>query len=303
VSAQARDIRDESRKANQGLLSAAYKGRDLLGMRTAVILVVVAIGSVLFHVLSPWYFTPIASNWHYIDTTISLTFWITGAVFVAVILFTAYCVYRFQHKEGNRAAYEPENNKLELWLTIATAVGVAALLAPGLYVWGQFVKAPDNATEIEAVGRQWLWNFRLPGKDGRLGTSEPRFITAENPLGVSPYDPNGADDVIIDDSEIHLPIGKPVKVVLRSIDVVHDFYVPEFRAKMDMVPGMVTYFWFTPAKVGTYEILCAGFCGVGHPNMRGKVVVDTEADYEAWLQKQKTFNQLTPPIKQAELKR
>jgi cytochrome c oxidase subunit II len=272
-------------------------------MRTAVILVVVAIGSVLFHVLSPWYSTPIASNWHYIDNTISLTFWLTGIVFVAVVLFTAYCVYRFRHQEGSRAAYEPENNKLELWLTVATAVGVAALLAPGLYVWGQFVKAPDNATEIEAVGRQWLWNFRLPGKDGRLGTSEPRFITAENPLGVSPYDPNGGDDVIIDDSEIHLPIGKPVKVVLRSIDVVHDFYVPEFRAKMDMVPGMVTYFWFTPTKVGTFEILCAGFCGNGHPNMRGKVVVDTQPEYEAWLQKQKTFNQLTPPIKQAELKR
>jgi cytochrome c oxidase subunit II len=272
-------------------------------MRTAILLVVVAIGSVLFHLLSPWYSTPIASNWHYIDNTVSLTFWITGIVFVAVVLFTAYCVYRFRHVEGRRAAYEPENDKLELWLTVATAVGVAALLAPGLYVWGQFVQVPGNATEIEAVGRQWLWNFRLPGKDGRFGNSEARFITAENSLGVSPYDPNGSDDVIIDDNELHLPIGKPVKVVLRAIDVVHDFYVPEFRAKMDMVPGMVTYFWFTPTKVGTYEILCAGLCGVGHPGMRGKVVVDTEPDYEAWLQKQKTFSQLTPPVKQAELKR
>jgi cytochrome c oxidase subunit 2 len=103
------------------------------------------------------------------------------------------------------------------------------------------------------------------------------------------------------DSEIHLPIGKPVKVVLRSIDVVHDFYVPQIRSKMDMVPGMVTYFWFTPSKVGTYEILCAGFCGVGHPQMRGKVVIDTQADYDAWLQKQKTFAELSAPTKKAGL--
>ena len=272
-------------------------------MKTAIILVAVAVGSVLFHVLSPWWQTPIASNWHYIDNTIDLTFWITGIVFFAIVLFTAYCVFRFRHKEGSQALYEPENNKLELWLTVVTAVGVAALLAPGLYVWGQFVSVPREATEIEVVGRQWLWNFRLPGNDGRLGTSEARFVTDDNPLGVSPYDPKGADDIIIDDSEIHLPIGKPVKVVLRSIDVVHDFYVPEFRAKMDMVPGMVTYFWFTPTRTGTFEILCAGLCGVGHPNMRGKVVIDTEGDYQAWLQQQKTFAELSAPIKKAELGR
>jgi cytochrome c oxidase subunit II len=272
-------------------------------MRTALILVVVAIGSVLFHLLSPWWFTPIASNWHYIDTTIGLTFWITGLVFVAVILFTAYCVYRFQHVPGRRAAYEPENDKLELWLTIATAVGVAALLAPGLYVWGQFVEVPKEATEVEVVGRQWLWNFRLPGNDGKLGTSEARFITTENPLGLSPNDPKGADDIIIDDTELHLPVNKPVKVVLRAVDVIHDFYVPEIRSKMDMVPGMVTYFWFTPTRIGKFEIMCAGLCGVGHPNMRGSIVVDSETDYQAWLTKQKTFAQLSAPIKKADLSR
>jgi cytochrome c oxidase subunit II len=272
-----------------------------MGMKTALALVFVVIGSVLFHLLSPWWSTPIASNWHYIDDTVSLTFWITGFVFVAVILFMAYCIYRFRHREGIRAAYEPENKKLELWLTAVTALGVAALLAPGLYVWGQFVQVPNGASEVEVVGRQWLWNFRLPGQDGRLGTSDPQYITDENPLGVSPHDPNGQDDVVIDDSEIHVPIGKPIKIVLRSIDVVHDFYVPEFRAKMDMVPGMITYFWFTPTKTGTFEILCAGLCGVGHPSMRGKFVVDTADEYQAWLGKQKTFAQLSAPIKKAEI--
>lgn len=272
-------------------------------MGTALILVFVVIGSVLFHLLSPWWSTPIASNWQYIDDTVNLSFWITGFVFAAVVLFLAYCVFRFRHREGSRAMYEPENQKLELWLTVGTAAGVAALLAPGLYVWGQFVRPPAGATEIEVVGQQWQWAFRLPGKDGRLGTTDPQYITADNLLGVSPYDPNGRDDVIISDPEIHLPLGKPVKVVLRSIDVVHDFYVPEFRAKMDMVPGMETYFWFTPTKTGTFEILCAGYCGVGHPMMRGTVVVDTESNYQAWLQHQKTFAELTAPVKKAEIGR
>lgn len=272
-------------------------------MGTALILVFVVIGSVLFHLLSPWWSTPIASNWQYIDDTVNLSFWITGFVFAAVVLFLAYCVFRFRHREGSRAMYEPENQKLELWLTVGTAAGVAALLAPGLYVWGQFVRPPAGTTEIEVVGQQWQWTFRLPGKDGRLGTTDPQYITADNLLGVSPYDPNGRDDVIISDPEIHLPLGKPVKVVLRSIDVVHDFYVPEFRAKMDMVPGMETYFWFTPTKTGTFEILCAGYCGVGHPMMRGTVVVDTESNYQAWLQHQKTFAELTAPVKKAEIGR
>jgi cytochrome c oxidase subunit 2 len=262
-------------------------------MRTALVLVVVVVGSVLFHLLSPWWSTPIASNWRYIDNTISLTVWLTGIVFVAVVLFMAYCVYRFRHQEGRKAAYEPENKKLELWLTVVTAVGVAALLAPGLYVWGQFVRPPDGASEIEVVGQQWQWSFRLPGKDGRLGTADIRYVSPDNPLGLNPYDPNGRDDVVIEGGEIHLPLGKPVKVVLRSLDVVHDFYVPEFRARMDLVPGMVTYFWFTPARTGTFDILRTALCGVGHPMMRGKVV-------QAWLDQQKTFAQLSAPVTKGE---
>ena len=262
-------------------------------MLVAFILVLVALGSVLFHFLSPWWWTPIASNWSYIDNTLIITFWITGVVFTAVVLFTAYCVFRFRHRKGIRVAYEPENKKLEWWLTIVTGVGVAAMLAPGLFVWNQFVTVPADATEFEVVGQQWQWSFRLPGKDGRLGTSDIRNVSSDNPLGLNPKDPNNNDDVVIVGDDLHLLVGKPVKVLLRSIDVLHDFYVPQFRAKMDMVPGMVTYFWFVPTRTGTFEALCFELCGIGHPNMRGKVVVETESDYQAWLQKQKTFAQLS----------
>jgi cytochrome c oxidase subunit II len=267
-------------------------GKDKSGMLVAFILVLVAVGSVLFHFLSPWWWTPIASNWSYIDHTLIITFWITGVVFTAVVLFTAYCVFRFRHQEG-RVLYEPENKKLEWWLTIVTGVGVAAMLTPGLFVWNQFVTVPADATEFEVVGQQWQWSFRLPGKDGRLGTSDIRNVSFDNPMGLNPNDQNGHDDIVIVGDDLHLVVGKPVKALLRSIDVLHDFFVPQFRAKMDMVPGMVTYFWFTPTRTGTFEALCFELCGIGHPSMRGKVVVETESDYQAWLKKQKTFAQLS----------
>ncbi|MBV1798943.1 cytochrome c oxidase subunit II [Siccirubricoccus sp. G192] len=266
-------------------------------MAVAVILVLIAVGSVVFHFLSPWWWTPIASNWSYIDDTIIITFWITGAVFVAVVFFLAYCVFRFRHRPGRKAAYEPENKKLEWWLTIATAIGVAAMLAPGLFVWSRFVTVPAEATEIEIVGRQWQWGYRLPGKDGRLGTTDTRYISPDNPLGLNPDDPAGQDDVVIEGDDLHLPIGRPIKVLLRSIDVLHDFYVPEFRAKMDMVPGSVTYFWITPTRTGTFDVLCAELCGVGHPAMRSRVVVEGENDYQAWLQGRRTFAQLAVPAR------
>ncbi|MBB4380857.1 cytochrome c oxidase subunit 2 [Bradyrhizobium sp. Rc3b] len=263
-------------------------------MAVALILLLVAIGSVLFHIYSPWWWTPIATNWAYIDHTINITFWITGFVFVAVIAFMAYCVFRFHHKEGRRADYNPENKKLEWWLSVGTGIGVAAMLAPGLVVWHQFVTVPADATEVEVMGQQWQWSFRLPGKDGRLGTSDVRNIASENPMGLNRDDPHAQDDVVIENGDLHLQLGKPVKVLLRSVDVLHDFYVPEFRAKMDMVPGMVTYFWITPIRTGTFDVLCAELCGAAHYQMRAKVIVDEEREYHAWLEQQKTFAGLPP---------
>ena len=103
--------------------------------------------------------------------------------------------------------------------------------------------------------------------------------------------------MIVESSELHLPVGQPVKMLLRSIDVLHNFYVPQFRAKMDMVPGMITYFWFTPTETGEFEVLCAELCGVGHAFMRGSVFVDTEVDYLAWLGEQATFASLAQPTR------
>jgi cytochrome c oxidase subunit 2 len=261
-------------------------------MFVAIMIVLVLVATVAFHLFSPWWWTDIASNWGYIDDTINLTFWVTGVVFIAVLLFTAYCVVRYKYKEGHRAEYEPENAKLEIWLTALTAVGVVIMLTPGLFVWDEFITVPDDAVEVEVVGQQWQWSYRYPGEDGVMGTTDIANIDGDNTFGMNLNDAAGMDDILIEGDDLHLELGKPVKLLFRAIDVLHDFYVPEFRAKMDMVPGMITYIWLTPIRTGTFDILCFELCGVGHYNMRGTVIVDEPADYQEWLAEQTTFTEL-----------
>ena len=260
-------------------------------MVMAIALVLLVVGSVLFHYLSPWYFTPIASNWDTIDETVTITFWVTGFVFVVVNLFMAYCVWRYRQRKGQLAHYEPENKKLELTLVLATSVGVVAMLAPGLFAWAKFIEVPKDATVFEVVGRQWNFNYRFPGKDGVLGTVDAKYVSEENPFGMNPDDPSGQDDVLIASPELHLPLGKPVKLELRSLDVLHDFTVPQFRSKMNMVPGLVTYLWFTPTRTGRFDSFCEQLCGVAHFAMRGKVVVEEEAAFQTWLSSYPTYAQ------------
>src|SRR6266576_3009594 len=205
-------------------------------MVLAIVLVLLVVGSVLFHYLSPWYFTPIASNWDSIDSTVALT--------------------------------------------LATTVGVIAMLAPGLFAWAKLIEVPKDAQVLEVLARQWNFNYRSPGADGVLGTVDARYVTDENPFGMNPDDPKGQDDILISSPELHLPVNKPVKLELRSIDVLHDFTVPQFRSKMNMVPGLFTYVWYTPTRTGTYDAFCEQLCGVAHFAMRGKVVVEEEAAFK-----------------------
>jgi len=269
-------------------------------MHAGIIFFLVVLGSILFHIFTPWYWTDIASNWGSMDDTITLTFWVGGVVFITVCLFMIYCVFKFSYKEERRAEYKPEDNKLEKILTIATTLGVIALLAPGLIIWNQFVNVPKNAIEIDVMAWQWGWQYRLPGEDGKLGNTKVVNINDNNPFGIILEDPNGKDDVLIQSEEINLQNNIPVKILLRSVDVLHNWYVPQFRAKMDAVPGVVTFYWFEPNKVGEYEVLCAEYCGIGHYAMRGSVLVKDEQDYKNWLQEQETFSELVAKQKKIE---
>ena len=272
-------------------------------MHAGFIFLAVIVGSILFHVFTPWWWTDIASNWGAMDDTIVLTFWIGGGVFIAVCLFMIYCVFKFSYKEGRKVEYKPEGNKLEIILTVVTTLGVAALLAPGLIVWNQYINTPPNAINIEVMARQWGWQYRLPGEDGKLGTSNMVNINDQNPFGINLDDQNGRDDILIQSDELHLKTNRPVKILLRSTDVLHNFYVPQFRAKMDAVPGLITYYWFEPNKEGDYEVLCAEYCGIGHYGMRAKVVVDNEENYEKWLEQQETFSDFIATLNGKEIKK
>ena len=260
-------------------------------MVMAVVLLLLTIFTVWFTFWSPWWFTPIASNWGNIDEALIITFVICGIAFVAISLFMVYCVFRYRNRGEGSATFEPENKKLEWWLAGITTVGVVAMLAPGLVAWEDYINVPEEADTLEVVGQQWTWTFRLPGEDGEFGAVSTKRIY-DTPFGLDPDDPNSLDDLLVDEDTIHLLLGQPVRMNLRSVDVLHDFYVPQFRAKMDLVPGMVTYFWLTPTRTGTFEILCAELCGIGHSDMRGYVVVDEEEDYRAWLAEQPTFAEL-----------
>src|SRR5262249_8619722 len=166
-------------------------------------------------------------------------------------------------------------------------------------VWNQFVTVPEGASGVEIVGKHWQWSFCLPGGDGRLGTSDNQYVGSDNPLGLNSNDLAAHDAVVIAADDLHLPAAKPVKLLCRWIDVMHSFYVPEVRAKMDLVPGMVTYVWFPPTRTGTFEMLCTELCGADHYNMRAKVVVEELSEYQEWLRKQKTFAQLSARTRQA----
>ena len=271
-------------------------------MIVALSIFLITIGSVAFHFWSPWWWTEVASIWGNLDDTILLTFWITGAVFIAICFFVAYCVWKYSYKKDRRAEYKPEDKKLEFHLTWLTTLGVVALLAPGLLVWNDYIKVPDNAQHVEVMAWQWGWKYRLPGEDGKLGTSSNKIISDSNPFGINLDDPNGKDDIIIDSNELHVAKDRPVKILLRSIDVLHNYYVPQFRAKMDAVPGIVSFYWFEPNKNGEYEVLCAEYCGVGHYAMRGIVIVEDEENYNKWLAKHETFSSFVAKQKNDNIK-
>lgn len=258
-------------------------------MRIAILLCVVTLGSVVFNFTTPFHFDAIGSNWNLIDITVYITFIICGVVFVALGLLMAWWVYKFQYQEGKYAEYEPENAKLESQLTIITTIGVVVMLAPGLVAWNDYIRPPSDAYELEVFSEQWKWSYRLPGADGIFGAAHNKYVELDNPFGMKRDDPYGDDDILIQGGTVKIPVGRPVKVLLRSKDVLHDFWVPAIRAKMDAVPGMVTYFWFEPIVEKVYEVLCAELCGRGHHIMRGWMHVVSLEEYGTWLNDQVTW--------------
>lgn len=200
-----------------------------------------------------------------IDGLFRLILWITGVIFIVVEALLLYFVIRYRHRQGRRAHYTHGNNRLEVVWTIVPAVICVVLALLSRRTWADIKQnMPRGALPIEITAEQFAWNIRYAGADGKFGT---------------------ADDIVTL-NQLHFPVGRPVVVTLRSKDVIHSFFLPEFRVKQDAVPGMSTHIWFDAIRTGNWEIACAELCGLGHYRMKGFVTVESPEEFQKWLAEQ-----------------
>jgi len=251
-----------------------------------VILLMIVVGGVAMTLAarSRWWLPPVASTQGIeIDRLFYTTLVVTGIAFVLVHLVLALFVWMGGRRQT--AAYWHDNRTLELTYTLTPAAILLTLVSMGAVVWGRIhAPPPENALVVEVRAEQFGWFFRYPGADGTFGRVEPALINARrNPLGLDPADPAGQDDIVARGGDLHLVVNRPVHVRLRSKDVLHSFFVPQFRVKQDAVPGVTIPVVFTPTRAGNFEIACAELCGVGHYIMRGKITVESQAAFDAWL--------------------
>jgi cytochrome c oxidase subunit 2 len=197
-----------------------------------------------------------------IDDMFTLILWITGIIFIVVELLLVYFLWKYRYREGRQVVYTHGNNRVEVIWTIIPAVICVVLALMSRRLWADIkMNMPAGAMPIGIEAEQFAWNIHYPGPDGKLFTP---------------------DDVVTL-NQLHIPVGKAVVVTLRSKDVIHSFFLPEFRVKQDAVPGMTTRIWFDGNTVGHWEIACAELCGLGHYRMKGFITVEPQEAFDKWL--------------------
>lgn len=231
---------------------------------------------------------PITADARAVDHQFRLTLYLVGVLFVSTQLALVLGIWLFRDR-GQRARFIPGNNALEtLWIgaAIVLFLGLGAL---GRKAWAavRYTGPETGSLQIEVTGMQFQFAFRYPGPDGRFGRLDPALISAatSNPLGIDPADPDGRDDIVTSGT-LAVPVGKPVELLIRSQDVIHNFFVRELRLQQDAVPGLIVPVHFTADRVGQYDIVCTQLCGLGHQKMHATLNVMTESDYEDFLKTQ-----------------
>ena len=238
---------------------------------------------------------------------IDIMFLVTTAIITIVLVLTHISLFGFAFKyratPTRRAYFYPHNNTIEKIWTIVPATVLTILVLFGFFTWRGITNVSEEdqakAIHIEVVGEQFAWTVRYPGRDGKLGERNYKLISPLNSLGIDFNDKDNWDDQL--GGEIVLPVNRPVRVQIGSKDILHSFFIPDFRVQMNAVPGMKTYFQFTPtvtteemrAKLDDYDydfvMLCAKICGGGHYNMQKRIRIVTEEEYQAWLNEQPYF--------------
>ena len=246
----------------------------LFGLATLVLVVVATA-----YFTKDW-LPPLKSDRIAIDHALAITLVVTGLVFIVTNLLLAWFGYAYQDGPGAKAAYWHDSPRLEMTWTLVTAGILAIFLFNALSLWAKVTAPPPaDAVLIEVTGQQFAWNVRYPGKDGVLGKTDHLQASQDNPIGLIKDDPAAKDDLLLL-NQIYLPKDRPVRIQVRSMDVIHSFFLPNFRVKQDAMPGMTIDIWFTPTEVGDFEIACAEHCGLGHYRMRGQVHVVPAADLD-----------------------
>jgi len=257
-----------------------------------------------------------------LDEMFNVTLVATGIVFILTHIALFWFAYQYRWQEGRKAKFIAHDNRLEIWWTAIPAVVMVLLVVRGLNAWNTVmadVKEGEEVIEIEATGQQFNWIIRYPGPDGKIGARNFKLTTAGNQLGQDYRDEKNWDDPI-PGQELYLPVGKKVRVRIIAKDVLHNFDLPHFRIKMDAVPGMPTYFVFTPIKTTAeyrqelrkypeynepfdpaeptgpkrwekfdYELACAELCGKGHYSMRRVFKIVSQEEYDAWASRQESY--------------
>jgi cytochrome c oxidase subunit 2 len=259
----------------------------LSGVVLAGLLLILIVISLYLFIAQPYWFPVLASeHGARIDGIFMAVLVVTGIAFVLVQGALGYFVVRYGENGAERASYWHDNPRAEAFLLITTAVILTVLVFMGQRVWASiyFSDQPANATIVEATGEQFQWDFHYPGPDGQFGRTDTKLITSTNFIGLDREDAAAKDDVL-SVNIMHVPVNKPVRVRLRSKDVIHSFFLPNFRVKQDAVPGMGIEVWFTPTRAGQYELACAELCGLGHYRMKAQFIVDESQDaFNKWLE-------------------
>ena len=238
-----------------------------------------------------------------IDYMFNVTLILTTIVFILTHIALFGFSFKYRGSENRKAYFYPHNNSLERIWTIIPAIVLTVLVLLGFFTWRGITNVSledqKKAINIEVTGEQFKWSLRYSGADNQIGSRNYKLTTPTNGLGIDFKDQKSWDDKLV--SEIVIPVNKPVRFTVGSKDVLHSFYLPDFRAQINAVPGMPTYFQFTPrlttAEVRVernnpeynYVLLCAKVCGAGHYNMQVKVTVVSEAEYATWLAKQALY--------------
>lgn len=212
----------------------------------------------------------------------------TGALAVTGHLVLGWFVFRYTR--GGAITHRVARRKTERTLSIIpgivmTIVAEGGVLAIGMPVWSEYFASapPADALAIEITAKQFEWHVRYPGPDGAFGRTDRTLIGPTNGIGLDESDAAAADDVLRV-NRLYLPVDRPVRVRLRSLDVIHSFFLPQLRVKQDAVPGMAIDVWFVPTEEGRYELACTELCGLAHYYMKGLVDVLPEPEFQRWLE-------------------